>query len=268
MAMTTAHFRPNASSTWSIGALALAGVAAMGSSALGSIVDSPGSFVLRSRGNITLDGAVTTGGAVGALGSFSQGYGSTVSGAVEMGTAHSWTDPAISTWTAPSGSAIDLGWAQTRSLTAGAYGAFTSNSSTVVNLGPGSYTFSSFQLGWAGRVVADTSSGDVYMYIHGALSAADSTRFEANGSGTLYLVTHGDVSFGYQANVEAAVYSGGSLSFGGANQLTGLGYASGNITAGYGSNFTFATVPGPGATALLPIAAGVAFGGRRKRTKR
>jgi hypothetical protein len=246
--------------------MALAGVASMGYSALGSIVDSPGSFVLRSRGNITLDGAVTTGGAVGALGSFTQGYGSNVSGAVEMGTAHSWTDPAISTWTAPGGSAIDLGWSQTRSLTAGSYGAFTSNSSTVLNLGPGSYTFSSFQLGWSGRVVADTSAGDVYMYVHGSLNAADATRFEANGPGTLYLITHGDVSFGYQANVEAAVYSGGSLSFGAGNQLTGLGYASGNISAGYGSNFTFATVPGPGALALLPIAAGFAVGGRRKRS--
>lgn len=233
--------------------LALTAVTAIGSTAVGAIVDTSRGFVLRSGGSIALEGNVYASSAIGALGNVTVGWGSTVNGPIEIGAARTWTNP-ITSWTTPQGSNIDLAWSQTRSLTAGGYGAFTSNSSTTLNLGSGTYTFSSFQLGWNGKVVANTSAGDVYLYVNGALASADATRFEKTGAGNLFLVTGGTMAFGYQANVQAALYSGGTLTFGGDSRLTGLAYAANNINAGYGSAFTFTDVPAPGTLALMGLA--------------
>jgi hypothetical protein len=247
------------------GLVALTAAATLGSSVLGSIIDNPNGFVLRSSGSIAIQGNVLADAGVGALGNVTVGWGSFVDGPTESGATRTWLTPAIDPWSTPGGSNISLDWSQTRSLTAGSYGALTSNSSTTLNLGPGSYTFSSFQLGWAGQVNADTTSGDVYVYVNGALSAGDATRFQATGPGTLYLISGGNSSFGYQANIEAAVYSRGTLNFGGEARLDGLAYADGNISAGYGSRFSFLTIPAPGALALIPAIAGMALRGRRRR---
>ncbi|MCE9620419.1 MAG: hypothetical protein K8R92_11020 [Planctomycetes bacterium] len=242
--------------------MALTTLAAIGSAAHGGIVDTPKGFVLRSNGSMALEGNVHASGAVGALGTVTSGWGTSLDG-IETGSVHTWTNPVITSWAAPTSNNVNLAWAETRSLTAGAYGSFTSNSSTTLNLGPGNYTFSIFQLGWSGKVVANTNAGDVYLYVNGGLTTDSATRFETTGPGKLFIVTLGSMNFGYQTNLQAALYSGGAMSFGGDSRLTGLAYAGGNISAGYGATFAFSNVPAPGVSALLAVA-GI-IGGRRRR---
>jgi hypothetical protein len=241
--------------------------AILGSVALADVVDKPDGFVLRSNNAIQLEGNVFAGGFVGAVKNVEMGWGSKVDGKVEIGADHSWFDPVINPWAVSKGKDVSLGWAESRTLTAGSYGNLTTNSSNSILLsGAGNYMFKSFQLGWSGTVTADTSKGDVYVYVNGPLTAADSTRFQTKGDGKLFLMSMGDISFGYQSNVQAAVYSGGDLSFGGSSSLVGFGFAEGSISAGYGANFSFVPVPAPGVAALFALAGGCAGRARRRRT--
>lgn len=226
------------------------------------VVDAPNGFALRSGGTISLGGANAVQGSVGALNSYSQGWGSFVDGAVEMGPTRTWSTAAIGPWTS-GGTNVNLGWAESTTLAAGSYGALSTNSSNTINLGAGQYAFTSFNLGWDGRVIADTTAGDVYLLVSGALNAGDQTRFETVGGGRLILVSGGNASFGYRAQIDGAVYSRGALSFGGETQLRGLASADGNLSTGYGSQFAY-VIPGPGGLALLPLL----FGGLSKRRRR
>ncbi len=239
-------------------------VACVGSPVLASVVDAPGGFALRSQANINLGGSTRTTGDVGALGSVTKGWDAFVDGAVEQGSTRTWFTPSLSGWSSVPGSNVYLDWSQTRSLNPGNYGALTSNSSVTLNLSAGEYGFSSFQLGWSGVVNADTSAGDVYVMVNGALSAGDATRFQVTGPGTLYLVSKGNASFGFQSQVRGAVYSDAGLTFGTQASLNGYAYAKGTIDAGYGAQFIYNTVPGPGAMALLSGAAALATGRRRR----
>jgi hypothetical protein len=226
------------------------------------VVDSPGGFALRAGGTVSLGGANEVHGSVGGLGSVTQGWGSFVDGAVEIGPSRTWTNAAIGPFTA-GGSNVNLGWSQSIALAAGSYGALTTNSSNTITLGPGQYAFTSFNLGWDGRVVADTTAGDVYLLVAGTLTAGDQTRFQTLGGGRLFIVSGGNASFGYKTEIDGSVYSRGALTFGGETQLRGLAYADGNLSTGYASQFSY-IIPGPGALALLPgLLAG--RGGRRRR---
>ncbi|MCE9620418.1 MAG: hypothetical protein K8R92_11015 [Planctomycetes bacterium] len=242
--------------------LALVSAAAFTLTAQGSVIDTPKGFVLRSNVGIALAGNVHVGGKVGAVGQVTTGSGTSTDG-VETGAVHTWTSPVITSWTAPAGVNVDLDKSEVRSLTAGSYDKFTSKISSTLNLGSGVYTFSKFDLGASGKVVADTSAGDVYVYVSGAFAADGQTKFQTTGAGKLFLVALGNMTFGNQAEINAAIYGSGGVSFAGNTNLTGLVYAGGNLIVGSGSNFTFSNVPAPGVSALLAVA-GI-IGGRRRR---
>lgn len=247
--------------------LAIAAAATLAAApAFGSIVtDTPNGFALRAGGAMTLASQTEVTGSVGAAGALSRGWQSTVTGDIFSNTLTGWNRPTIGSFTS-GGSNIYVDWNQSRTLAAGSYGSFTSNSSTTLNLGAGSYAFSSFQLGWAGTVVADTSAGDVYLLVSGALNAGDQTQFRTVGSGTLYLVSNGSASFGYRANINAAVYSASAMSFGSETSLHGLAFAGGSMSTGYDSNFEYFSSPVPGPASLALIGVAGAFGaGRRRR---
>lgn len=245
---------------------AVAVAAALAAPSLGAVVtDDPAGFALRSSKSINLGGETRVEGSVGSAGNVSRGWNAFVDGDIISGTEDGWKTPDIGSFSS-GGSRVSLGWAESASLEAGSYGAFTSNSSTTLKLGAGTYSFDSFQLGWAGNVVADTSAGDVYLLVNGALSAGDETRFISEGPGSLYLISKGNSSFGYKADVDGFVYSNGTLSFGTSSSLTGFAYSRGTLTTGFGSNFAF-YVPGPGSLALLPIAAAAGFGPSRRRRR-
>ncbi|MCE9620420.1 MAG: hypothetical protein K8R92_11025 [Planctomycetes bacterium] len=242
--------------------LALVSAGAFSSPAQASVVDTPKGFVLRSNGAISLAGNVHAGGMVGAIGHVTTGSGTSTDG-VETGSVHTWTSPVITSWVTPPGVNVDLDKSEVRSLTAGSYAQFTSKNSATLNLGSGTYTFSKFDLATSGKVVADTSAGDIYVYVSGVFSAAGKTQFQTIGAGKLFLVAIGNMSFGSQAEIQAAIYGSGAVSFAGSTHLTGLAYAGGNISVGTGSEFTFSNVPAPGVSALMAIA-GI-IGGRRRR---
>lgn len=233
-----------------IGGVAL--IAALSSTTRGDVVDAPGGFAVRSGGSVSVGGNATIFGSLGAAGSSSLGWGSNVTGVVENGSPHTWVTPDVGPLPAAGSQAINLGWRQTMALDPGAYAALSSNSEVNVLLDAGSYVFSSFQLGWNGRVTADTSAGDVTLYVTNGLSAADQSRFNVVGGGRLTLVTGGSASFGYQSQFNGSIYSLGAQSFANESQLNGFTWANGSISIGYGSTFTYsAPVPAPGALALL-----------------
>ncbi|MFO0962207.1 MAG: hypothetical protein U0625_04805 [Phycisphaerales bacterium] len=230
----------------------------------GIVTDNPNGFALRSGGAMTLASQTEVAGSVGVAGALSRGWQSTVSGTVISNSVTGWNSPSFGSFTS-GGSNVYLDWNQSRTLSAGSYGAFTSNSSTTLNLSAGTYAFSSFQLGWAGSVVANTSAGDVYVLVSGALNAGDQTQFRTVGSGRLYLVSTGSASFGYHSEITAAVYSAASMSFGSETALHGIAYAGGSLTTGYASHFEYSASPVPGPASLALIGAAGIFGGRRRR---
>lgn len=246
--------------------LAISATAAVAAACFGGIEDRPNDFVLRSLKDITLGGDSTARGSVGADGSIRMGWGAKVTGKAESGERGSWVAPELPTWRWEDGRDVSLGWSQAARLDPGSYGTLKTDSSARIDLTAGDYNFRSMDLGWAGRVVADTREGDVYLYIAGGLTAGDATSFETIGDGTLYLVTDGPATFGYRSMIDAAIYSKDSLNFGNAASLTGFAFAEGSINAEYGSSFTYSgAVPGPAAAALLAMSAGVVAGSRRRR---
>ncbi len=229
------------------------------------ITDSPNGFALRSNDSITLGGDSKVAGSVGAIKDVKSEWGSFVDGDIVIGSTSSWFTPKLPTW-ASGGDRVRLGWAETVDLRAGSYGSLNADSSCTIGLSAGTYAFDSFSIGWDTTVVADTSAGDVYVLVSGALKAGDETRFKTSGEGSLYLITTGDASFGYKADVNALVYSAGKMSFGGSSTLSGLAFSEKSMTTGYGSQFAY-IIPGPASLALIPFAAGLAYGGGRRRRR-
>lgn len=240
-------------------------VAAIAVSAQADVIsDTPKGFVVRSQGSVSVGGNAQVHGSLGAAGSSSLGWGATVTGLNESGSPHTWTTPSIGSIPAWGSQSINLGYKQSLALNPAAYGALTSGTETQLLLGSGQYVFSSFQLGYAGRVIADTSAGDVYLYVGNALSAADQTRFEKLGGGNLFVVTGGSASFGYQSQINGSLYSNGAQSFANETRLNGLTWAGGSISIGYASVFDFAApIPAPGALAMLGITGALVLRRRR-----
>jgi len=216
------------------------------------IIDAPNGFAVRSNGAVSVGGAAQILGSLGAAGGSSIGWGATVTGSIENGSPHSWFTPQLGSMPSVGSQAINLGYQQSLSLAPGAYGAFTSNSQALLSLTAGQYVFSNFNLGYMGRVVADTSAGDVYLYVGNALSTGSETTFERTGPGNLFIVTGGSASFDYRTQVNGSLYSLGSQAFGSETRLNGLTWSGGSISVGYASVFNYAApVPAPSALILL-----------------
>lgn len=245
-----------------IGTAAL--VAALSSSAKADlIIDQPDGYAVRSQGSVSLGARVTIDGSLGAAGSASFGAGSVVTGDVSTGTPYTWFRPDVGT--IPPWGSTNINVARDRSLALdpGAYGKFTSGTGASLLLSAGEYVFRSFDLARAGTVIADTSAGDVTLYVGEMLKGAAQVRFETIGPGTLFIVTGGSASFGNDARLTASLYSLGAQSFSSRTLLTGTTWSGGSISIGADSTFTYASIPTPGAVALLALA-GV-YGRRRRR---
>ncbi|MBX3356109.1 MAG: hypothetical protein KF724_10500 [Phycisphaeraceae bacterium] len=218
------------------------------------VIDSPDGFVIRSGGSTTVGGASLIEGSLGAGGAFDLGWGSKITGVIEKGSPHTWLSPTIGDMPPWGKVSINLDWREKASLAPGAYAGFSSNSETTLLLSAGEYVFSKFQLGWAGVVMADTSGGDVYLYIGDSLSAGANTRFVTNGGGSLYIIAGGSASFDFRSEIEGLLYTKGSQNFGSETRLTGLTWSAGSISVGYGSTFEYsAPIPTPAALALLGL---------------
>lgn len=247
-----------------IGAIALA--AALSSPLHADVVDAPGGYVLRSQGNVSVGSDADLFGSLGAAGNASVSASAVVTGEVSSGTPYNWFTPSVGSFPSAGSTNISVSKNQSLTLDAGAYGSFNGATSADLLLDAGSYVFSSFSIGSKGMVVADTSAGDVYLFVTKALQAGSETKFENSGPNNFFILTQGNASFGSKASIEAAVYSLGSQSFGSSSTLNGLTWADGNVSVGSKSTFTYAApVPVPGAVALLGIA-GVLASGRGRRT--
>lgn len=238
-----------------IGTVAL--VAALSNGARADVVtDQPDGYAVRSQGSVSVGARSTIFGSLGAAGNASIGSNAVVTGDLSTGTPYSWYTP--STGDIPGGGSTNINVAKNGSLSldAGTYGKFTSGSSATLLLSNGEYVFTSFDLAKAGRVIADTSAGDITLFVGNSLSSASETIFQNNGGGNLTIVTGGSASFGSGSSMNALLYSRGSQSFGSSFSLTGLTWANGSISIGADSTFNFAApVPAPAALALLGLAA-------------
>lgn len=246
-----------------IGAIALA--AALSTPLHADVVDTPGGYVVRSQGSVNVGSNADLFGSLGAAGNASVSASAVVTGEVSSGTPYHWFTPSVGSFPSAGSTNINIAKNQSLTLDAGTYGSFNGASGADLLLDAGSYVFSSFSIGNKGVIVADTSGGDVYLFVTNALHAGSESRFENSGPNNFYILTQGNASFGSKASIEAAVYSLGSQSFGSSSTLNGLTWADGNVSVGSKSTFTYAApVPMPGAFALLGIAGVLAFGrGRR-----
>lgn len=238
-----------------IGTAAL--VAALSSVAAADvIIDSPNGYAVRSQGAVSVGAHSTINGSLGAAGSASIGNGAVVTGQLSTGSPYSWYTPTIGSL--PSSGSLDVNIAKngSLSLSAGAYDQFTTGASATLMLGAGQYVFRSFDLAKSGRVLADTSAGDITIYVTNGLSSASETIYQNSGGGNLTIVTGGSASFGSHSSISALIYSLGAQSFGSSSLVNGLTWANGSISIGSGSQFNFASpVPAPAAMALLAAAA-------------
>lgn len=248
-----------------LGAVALA--AALSSPLHADVVDAPDGYVVRSQGSVSVGSQAQLFGSLGAAGNASVNSSAVVTGEVSSGTPYNWFTPSTGASFPSAGTTnISLAKAQTLALDTGTYGSFSGGTSANLLLDAGAYVFSSFSVGSKGTVVADTSAGDVYLYVTKALSAGSESKFENSGPNNFYILTQGNASFGSKASVEAAVYSFGAQTYGTSSTLTGLTWANGNVSVGSKATFTYAApVPVPGALALLGVA-GVLARVRGRRT--
>jgi len=244
-----------------IGTAAL--VAALSSTATADlIVDNPDGYAVRSQGSVSAGARVLIEGSLGAAGNASLGANSVVTGELSTGTPYAWFTPSVGSLPSWGTKDIAVGKNKSLSLDAGVYDKFTSSQGASLVLDAGEYVFSTFDLAKAGRVLADTSAGDVYLYIGKQMSASSDTVFETTGGGNLFIVTGGAASFGSGANIQASLYSLGSQSFGSSTQFLGTTWSGGAVSIGADSVFMYSSVPSPAAVALLAIAGLV---GRRRR---
>ncbi len=244
-----------------IGTVAL--VAALSGGARADIIiDAPNGYAVRSQGSVSVGKETDILGSLGAAGSASLGTHVTVTGDLSTGTPYAWTKPLLGPLPSAGTDNISVSKNGTLSLDAGAYAKFNAAAGATVTLESGDYIFSTFDLGSAGRVVADTSGGDVYLFVSGKLSSGSKASFETTGPGSLFVVTGGSASFGSTSNITALLYSLGSQSFGKETTLKGLTWSQGSISIGQDSLFQYASVPAPAAAALLALAGATA---RRRR---
>jgi len=245
-----------------IGTVAL--VAALSNGARADLInDIPDGYAVRSQGSVSVGANARIAGSLGAAGNASLANGAVVTGDLSTGTPYSWHTPSIGGLPSAGSTNVNVAKNGSLALDAGIYDKFTSGSSATLTLTAGEYVFSSFDLAKAGRLLADTSTGDIKIYVTNKLTSASETIYDNIGGGNLTIVTGGSASFGSKSSIEALLYSLGSQSFGSNTLFNGLTWAGGSVSIGQGSEFNFAgPVPAPAGLALLGAAAALT---RRRR---
>lgn len=244
------------------GLLSSDGDATFTGSAAGSIVNLRGNTTTIS-GDLYYQAAVAVSPGVSVSGSTTQ----TSSGSAPWNTVN---NPGTYTW---GGSNVSLSHGESINLAAGTYQDFSTQTDGRVTLSAGEYQFRS--VSWSHRTIitADTSGGDIVLYVGTDLDTATDVTLDNTGSGTVYLVVNDDISFSHRNNIEAAVYGfGSSVDFSGNDsQFTGTIYAAGDISLGHRTRLTYQfnqPIPGAPTLAGITIAAGFAAIRRNRRTER
>jgi len=137
----------------------------------------------------------------------------------------------------------------------------------TLRLTAGTYDLGSVWLGRDAHVVADTSAGDVHVYIAGSLSADRGTTFETTGGGSLVFLADASVSLGRGVQADAGFYSFGTLGVETDGHITGRLYSAGDMWLGQDvevQGLGPGHLPEPATLALVLAGAGFLLHRRRR----